>query len=67
MKAKFTVTQDEMMIYKEAFRNKLLVSLPGAKGKHVLGKLDIDPVGDMFELSVEFGKVAKRGKKKDLL
>ena len=67
MKAKFTVTQDEMTIYKEAFRDERLVSLPGVKGKHVLGKLDIDPAGDMFELSVEFGKVAKRAKKKDLL
>ena len=66
MKAKFTVTQDEMVIYKSALRDKLIVTLPGVDGKHLMNSLDVSPISDdSYELTVEYGKVAKRGKRSD--
>ena len=66
MKAKFTVTQDEMVIYKSALREKLIVTIPGVQGKHLMNSLDVDALSDnKFELTVEYGKVAKRGKRSD--
>ena len=63
MKAKFTVTQDEMVIYKSALRDKLIVTLPGVQGKHLMNSLDVSPISDnSFELTVEYGKEVKRGK-----
>ncbi len=66
MKAKFTVTQDEMVIYKSALRDKLIVTLPGVQGKHLMNSLDVSPISDnSFELAVEYGKEVKRGKRSD--
>ena len=66
MKAKFTVTQDEMVIYKSALRDKLIVTLPGVQGKHMMNSLDVSPISDnSFELTVEYGKEVKRGKSND--
>ena len=66
MKAKFTVTQDEMVIYKSALRDKLIVTLPGVQGKHLMNSLDVSPISDnSFELTVEYGKEVKRGKSND--
>ena len=64
MKAKFTVTQDEMVIYKEALRDKLIVTLPGVAGKHVMNSMETKLVNGLFELSVEYGKVVRSGKNK---
>ncbi len=66
METKFTVTREEAHIYSGAFRDKLPVTLPGVKGKHIMRELDIEPTGyDQFELSVAYGKrkAVKRGKK----
>ena len=66
MKAKFTVTQDEMVIYKSALRDKLIVTMPGVQGKHLMNSLDVSPISDnSFELTVEYGKEVKRGKSND--
>ena len=66
MKAKFYVTQDEMVIYKSALRDKLIVTLPGVQGKHLMNSLDVSPISDnSFELTVEYGKEVKRGKSND--
>jgi hypothetical protein len=66
MKAKFYVTQDEMVIYKSALRDKLIVTLPGVQGKHMMNSLDVSPISDnSFELTVEYGKEVKRGKSND--
>jgi hypothetical protein len=66
MKAKFYVTQDEMVIYKSALRDKLIVTLPGVQGKHMMNSLDVSPISDnSFELTVEYGKEVKRGKRRD--
>lgn len=67
MKAKFIVTYDEMVIYREALRDNLLVSLPGVNGKHVMNGLEVESLApDSYELIVEYGKAEKRGKKRDL-
>ena len=66
MKIKFTVSEDEMLPYKEALKNDYIVTLPGVTGKHVMNSLDIEPVGvNDYELTVDYGKVVKRGKRKD--
>ena len=65
MKVKFTVSEDEMLPYKEALIKKYLVTLPGVTGKHVMNSLEIEPVGNEYELTVDYGKVVKRGKRKD--
>ena len=65
MKAKFTVTQDEMAIYKSALRDKLIVTMPGVQGKHLMNSLDVSPISDnSFELTVEYGKEVKRATKR---
>ena len=64
MKAKFKVSEAEAVIYKSALSQKLIVTMPGVEGKHVMNSLDVKPVGDMFELTVEYGKAEKRGRKK---
>ena len=64
MKAKFTVTQDEMVIYKSALRDKLIVTMPGVDGKHVMNSLDVSPISDnSFELTIDYGKAEKRAKR----
>jgi len=62
MKAKFTVTEAEMRIYKGALKDKVLVSLPGVAGKHVMSGLDVLRDGDKYRLTVEYGKNDKRSK-----
>jgi len=65
MKAKFKVSHAEMMIYKGALKDKLIVTLPGVQGKHVMNELKIDELSDdSFELSVDYGKVVKSGRSK---
>ena len=65
MKKVFRVSQDEMVIYKEALRDRLIVTLPGVEGKHLMNDLEVSPISDnIFELSVEYGNVAKRGTSK---
>jgi len=66
MKAKFTVSQEEMVIYKGALRDKLIVTLPGVEGKHLMNDLEVEVVGDdEFELTVNYGKRRKAKDDKD--
>ena len=66
MKAKFTVSQEEMVIYKGALRDKLIVTLHGVEGKHLMNDLEVEVVGDdEFELTVNYGKRRKAKDDKD--
>jgi len=65
MNIKFTVTQAEMVIYKGALKEELIVTLPGVQGKHLMNSLKVSPVSDnLFELDVDYGKVEKRVERK---
>ena len=66
MKKVFTVSQEEMVIYKGAFKNKLIVTMPGVVGKHLMNDLEVEVVGDdEFELTVNYGKRRKAKDDKD--
>ena len=64
MKAKFTVSHAEMTIYKSALKDELIVTMKGVEGKHVMNSLKVKEISaDEYELSIEYGKVEKRGKR----